>query len=120
MMIAFLRRAELGGTKLPPGVRRLSINQMAGFVRDDAGHSDVNNTKQRAWSPSRSVIHLAAAATIVGQEFKTDQALGIDDLLCRRELIESIVRRAQLFEDLIAKDRKMPVRIENLIRVRIV
>jgi hypothetical protein len=37
-----------------------------------------------------------------------------------RELIEEIIRRAKLFEDLIAKSRNFPVKTDELIRVRIV
>jgi hypothetical protein len=96
---------------------RLSINQMAEFVLDDAGQNDVSNTKSRFWAPSRSVIHLAAAAATVGQELSKEQALGMDDILGRRELIEAIVRRAELYEGLIEKERKIPVEIEGLIKV---
>jgi hypothetical protein len=66
MMFPYLLRAELGRPpKLPSAIKRLSVNQMAEFVLDDAGQSDVSNTKHRFWAPSRSVIHLAAAATTV-------------------------------------------------------
>jgi len=120
MMIPYLLRAELGRPpKLPSAIKRLSVNQMAEFVQDDAGQSDANNTKQRFWRPSRSVIHLAAAATTVGQELQKAQPLGIGDFLGRRELIEAIVRRAELYEGLIEKGLNMPVRIEKLIKVRL-
>jgi hypothetical protein len=45
--------------------------------------------------------------------------IGIDSFLVRRELIEAIVRRAELYERFIEKDRRMPVKIENLIKVRL-
>jgi hypothetical protein len=120
VMIAFLQRAELGrGMKQPPGIRRLSINQMAGFVQKDAGQADIANVKSRVWAPSRSVIHLAAAVATVGQELTKAESPGIDLFLERRDLIEEVVRRAQLYEGLIENDPTMPVKIEKLIKVRL-
>jgi hypothetical protein len=39
-------------------------------------------------------------------------------LLCR-ELVELIVQRAQAYEELIARDRALPVKADDLIKVRI-
>lgn len=120
MLIPFLQRAQLGRAfKLPPTVKRLSINQMAEFVLNDAGQSDVNNLKSRIWAPSRSVIHLAAAAAILGQELQKEGDAGFDEYLERRELIEAIVREAQYCESLIENDPRIPIKIENLIKVRL-
>ncbi|MGC2223474.1 MAG: hypothetical protein WA624_14510, partial [Methylocella sp.] len=71
MAIPFLQKAELGRQpQLPSAIKRLSVNQMAEFVLDDIGHTDPNNVKRRVWAPSRPVIHLAAAATMIGQELR--------------------------------------------------
>jgi hypothetical protein len=122
MGVAFLQRTELGPLfRLPPKIKRLSINQMAAFVQDDAEQSDAQNVKRRYWDPSRPVIHIAAAAAVVGQE-QTRAGIDLDftQLLLRRELIEDIVRRAELFETLITGDPKFPVKADCLVQLRLV
>jgi hypothetical protein len=121
MAIPFFRRAELGqAPTLPKIIKRLSLNEMAAFVLDDAGQSDAGNVKQRYWSPSRPVIHLAASAAVTGQALKKAGArLCLAHLLICRELIELIVQRAQAHEELIARDPAFPVKAGDLIKVRI-
>jgi hypothetical protein len=118
MAIPFLQKAELGHLpRLPSAIKRLSVNQMAEFVLDDIGQADANNVKQRVWTPSRPVIHLAAAAAIIGQELRRKGIqTGLEYLLLCRELIEAIILRAKLLEDLIVKDPEFPVEAEKLIR----
>jgi len=122
MAIPFLQKAELGRQpQLPSAIKRLSVNQMAEFVLDDIGQADPNNVKRRVWAPSRPVIHLAAAATMIGQELRRKGIqTGFEYLLLCRELIEAIVLRAKLLEEIIAKDPRFPVKAETLIRVRLV
>jgi hypothetical protein len=122
MAIPYLQWAESGEPPvLPAAIKRLSINQMAEFVLEDAEQSDANNLKRRYWTPSRPVIHLAAAIAIIGQEqLRKGEQIRMEHLLLWRELIEEIIRRAKLFEDLIAKSRNFPVKTDELIRVRIV
>jgi hypothetical protein len=94
---------------------------MAEFVLDDAGLSDANDVEKRYWAPSRSVIHLAAAALVVGHEFKERQiSLAPERLLFSREWITEIIRRAEFAESLIASDTKAPVKVETLLKVRLV
>jgi hypothetical protein len=121
MAIAFFQQAELGRLpSLPKEVQRLSVNQMANFVLEDAGQADASNVERRIWAPSRPVIHLAAAAAIVGQQLhKGDYPLALESLLLHRWLIEAIVNLAVELEALIAKDPKFPVRQEQLIRFRL-
>jgi hypothetical protein len=122
MAIPFLQKAELGHLpRLPSAIKRLSVNQMAEFVLNDIGQADPNNVKQRVWAPSRPVIHLAAGAAIIGQELRRKGTqTGLEYLLLCRELIEAIILRAKLLEDLIVKDPEFPVEAEKLIRVRLV
>src|SRR5208283_1661859 len=71
MAIPFFWHAGLGDTiMLPRGIERLSVNQMAKFVLDDAGQAEAGNVKKRVWGPSRPVIHLAAAAAFLAQQLK--------------------------------------------------
>jgi hypothetical protein len=122
MAVPFLQKAELGRLpRLPPAIKRLSINQMAEFVSDDAGQSDANNVERRTWATSRRVIHLAAAAAVVRQELGKRQIhFGLEQLLTCRETIAEIIRRAQLFEDLITKSPTFPVPASDLVQVRLI
>jgi hypothetical protein len=54
MAIAFLAPEE----RLPPGVDRLSLNQMADFVSPG---KDVRNVMQRTFDPSWPVLHFCVA-----------------------------------------------------------
>jgi hypothetical protein len=122
MAIPFLQRAEMGqAPALPKAIQRLSLNEMAAYVLDDAGQSDAGNVKRRYWAPSRPVIHLAASMMVTGQELKKAGArLCLAHLLLCRELIELIVQRAQAYEELIARDKSSPVKADALTKVRIV
>ena len=121
MAIAFFQQAALGGLKpLPKGIKRLSVNQMAEFVLDDAGQSDSGNVERRFWAPSRPVIHLAAAAAIVEQQVRKDgNELALESLLADRGLIKAIVKMAAELEKIAAADPKFPVKAEKLIRVHL-
>ena len=71
MSIAFLQRAILGqAEELPETVKRLSVNEMAGLVLEDAGQSEPDNVKKRVWRPSRPVIHFCAAMAVTGQQLQ--------------------------------------------------
>lgn len=51
--IPFLQKSELGRSPdLPSGVRRLSVNEMAAKVLEDAEQAEASNVKQRYWVPS--------------------------------------------------------------------
>jgi hypothetical protein len=122
MVIPFLLQAQNGRTPdLPPGVKRLSLNQMAEFVCSDVGQSEPQNVKSRIWRPSVPVIHLAAAIAVLGQDIwrGTAQPLRLQDLVRTQCIIERIVRQAEEFEALIAKSRYLHIDPENLIRVRL-
>jgi hypothetical protein len=122
MAIPFLQKAELGAAPaLPETIKRLSLNEMAVFVLDDAGQSDAGNVERRYWAPSRPVIHLAAAMAVTGQALqKAGVPLGLELLLLWRELVEGIVQRAQAYEELIARDPAFPVKADALIKVRVI
>jgi hypothetical protein len=122
MAVPFLLRAEQGHEpRLPPGIKRLSVNQMAEFVLQDAEQTDPSNLKRRYWAPSGPVIHLAAAAAVVGQELqKRKPRTGLEDFLTEQGLIQEVIRRGQLFADLIAADPKFPVKASKLVKVSLV
>jgi hypothetical protein len=121
MAIKFLEAAELGCLPaLPPEVKRLSVNEMTLFLLEETGQRDPNNAERRIWIPSKPVIHIAAALVVVGQEFERQGIkLSLEALLLSRELIEAIIQRAAVFEDLITKAPKFPAKAEDLVRVRL-
>jgi hypothetical protein len=117
MAIAFLQRAASGAAHtLPRELKRLSLNEMAAFVREDAGQADTTNVLRRVWAPSRPVIHLAAAAAIVGQKF---QKRGLTIGLFDRHLVEEVLVEAETLKALIATDPKFPVKPEQLVQFRL-
>ena len=121
MAVPFFWHAELGDRlMLPRQIERLSVNQMAEYVLEDAGLADPENVESRFWRPSRPVIHLAAAAFIGQQMKKAGEPFSQETFLLNRELIECVLRKAEELETLIANDPKFPVKPDQLIRFRIV
>ncbi len=122
MAIAFLREVEVGqSVPNPEGVQRLSINEMAAFIADVAGQSDVANVKTRLWRPSLPVIHLAVAAECLAQSLdKQGEEGGIDNLLWSRSRVTWIVEYAETLGPLIAKCAKIRVGPAGLVRIRLV
>ena len=53
--------------KLPSSMKRPSLGEAAKLVQEDAGQADAKNVLARIWRPSRQVIHLSAAAALLGQ-----------------------------------------------------
>ena len=60
-MALVLKAGSKGGPPLPPGVKRLSINEKAAYVGEDIGQNDAGNFETRVWRPTRPVIHIACA-----------------------------------------------------------
>jgi hypothetical protein len=119
--IPFFQRAELGQLKtLPKEIQRLSVNQMAEFVRDDAQQGDASNVERRIWAPSRPVIHLAAAAAIVGQKLsKSGGIIGLAAFCSTANSLKRLCDWHEELEALIAKDPKFPVKADPLVRFRL-
>jgi hypothetical protein len=121
MAYPFLHEVNFGqAPKLPPGVRRFSINAMSELVLQDAGQSDPENVETRVWRPSLPVIHLATA--VHGFLHLSEGAAdppSIGSLLCHREVIEYVVRNAEACEALLGKSQKLRVNPDRLIRFRL-
>jgi hypothetical protein len=62
--IAFLQHAAGQEPKLPRGVARLSLNELAADAAEKLGQADAGNVESRVWRPSLPVIHLAAAVAV--------------------------------------------------------
>lgn len=95
--MGFLQHAAGQTPKLPPGVARLSLNELTAYVSSQARQSDPGNTESRVWRPSIPVIHLAEATAIsVNDAERGGQgATSIGDILHSQSLIEKIVDRAR-------------------------
>lgn len=121
MAIAFLQGAAGKEPKLPAGVQRLSLNSLSELVLEDAGQAEPENVETRIWRPTLPVVHLAAA-TAVMIDVAEKQGLGrftIGELVCCRPLIESIIREAQAYEELMNNSPHFPKNPENFIRLRL-
>jgi hypothetical protein len=120
MAIGFLKEAVSGEVpKLPAGIKRLSVNQMALMVLDDTGYTEPENVKTRIWRPSLPVIHLATAIQLMRQlaEPRTGR-LGLEVLLLGRGIIELVVRTADYHRSVIMQSR-LKVDPERLLRFRL-
>jgi hypothetical protein len=120
--IAFLQEAETGMVpELPPGVARLSVNELAGYAQRELGVADVANMKTRVWRPSRSVIHLCAAWVVIAQEHFNEHGtrLVLDQVMRRPEFLALLIHRAQLYEPLVDQSR-MRISADELIKFRLV
>jgi hypothetical protein len=121
MGIAFLREALPGQVlKLPPTVKRLSINQLAELVLDDTRITDAQNFETRIWRPSLPVVHLASAIQVYSILTEVGAPLSrLESLLLDREMIELIIQGAAYHETLMAQSRHLRFEPEKMIRVRL-
>ena len=116
----FLQKALGKEPSLPPGVKRLSINEMCQLCLEDAEQSDVANVKSRIWKPSRPVIHLACATAVTMNDVERfGWKFTFEDLLMHGWLMEHIVQLAQSYEELVIKSSGLRISSDELIRVRI-
>ena len=122
MAIAFLREPlpELA-LELPPGVKRLSINQLAELVLEDTQFTDPHNVEARIWRPSLPVVHLASAIQVyLTLNEATNRRMGLETLLLNRAMIELVVAGAAHHERLMAQSRHLRFDSETMIRIRLV
>jgi hypothetical protein len=118
MALAFLQEVETG--RVPGGIKRLSINELAGLVLDDARYTEPKNVETRIWRPSLPVIHLASALQLL-LHFAEPQLgpLGLESLLLCRNVIELVIRTAEYHETVIVQSRHLRLAPNSLIRVRL-
>src|ERR1700738_471086 len=115
MGIGFLKEAVTG--QVPAGLKRLSINELAELVLDDAGYSEPQNVETRIWRPSLPVIHLATALHGYLHLGAENEALGVGPLLTCRDVIEDLIRSAEYCEPLVAGSRHLRVDADKLIKL---
>jgi hypothetical protein len=118
MAIGFLKEAVTG--QIPAGIRRLSINEMAQLVLEDAGYTEPENVESRIWRPSLPVIHLASALQLLLDRAEAQCVrIGLEAMLLVREIIELLVRAAEYHESVIKQSRYLRLDLENMIRFRL-
>jgi hypothetical protein len=118
MAIGFLKEAATG--QVPAGIKRLSINEMAQLVLDDAGYTEPENVETRIWRPSLPVIHLASALQLLLHLAEPECGpIGLEALLVAREVIELLVRTAEYHESVIEQSRYLRLDPESMIRFRL-
>jgi hypothetical protein len=103
--------------KLPPGMTRLSIDQLATLVRPDTYIDDPQNIEKHIWRTSLPVLHLAAAFHAVGKQRNPDVAAiqpNIDDL----EFYRDVVNLASIHEQIMLADTRFGKRRHEIIRIR--
>jgi hypothetical protein len=107
MAIGFLKEAVTGELpKLPVGIKRVSINQMAKLVLDDTGYTEPENVETRIWRPSLPVIHLATAMQLMLQLAEPHaKPLGLEALLLDHGIIELVVRTAEYHRSVLLQSR---------------
>jgi hypothetical protein len=118
MAIGFLKEALTG--EVPPGLKRLSINELAQLALDDVGYTEPENVETRVWRPSLPVIHLASALQLMAHlADPVIGSIGLESLLLARNVIELLIRTAEYHEALITQSRHLRVAPESLIRLRL-
>lgn len=121
MAVAFLKEAETGIVpKLPNGIKRLSINELATSVASDIGMMDAGNVETRVWRPSLPVLHLCAAWVVCVQECKRERGLDlmINTAFMDEQFLRLLLGRAELYEPLLERSR-LKIKPEKLTRFRI-
>jgi hypothetical protein len=117
MALAFLKKANGITLNLPGGDERLSINRLSELVLTDAGYTEPENVETRIWRPSVPVIHIAAAVQILLHRSPTP--LQVCDLVHHRPLIEWVVRAAEEFEGVFARNSFRGIDARKLIKLRL-
>jgi hypothetical protein len=121
-----LQEASGNTVRLPPGVTRLSLNQLSALVQMDANQTDPENVKSRIWRPSIPAVHIAAAVAVVLNDSVRAGAVETSwgDILASRSIIQQIVHYSQLFEIYIENSERirsqLNINSDRLIKLRLV
>lgn len=130
MALPLIMRAE--GTlpaKLPEGLSKLSLNELAVWAMSRVPKSEETDTEPesgnietRVWRPSLPVIHLAAALAAVMQQTSTagHGEIEIGQLLTQFWITERVAALGERFAALIQKGGVLPGKPVELISFRLV
>lgn len=121
MAVPFIDQAVLGdaAAKLPPGAKRLSLNEAAAYAAGTDG--DASNLETRAFRPSVPVLHLCAALAwmraLLGDRQDDNRSI-IDFLISDMNVLRAFVAVAQDFEAPLLASTKLKIPTDRLVRVR--
>lgn len=109
MFRGFWQEAAGAKVKLPTGMTKLSLNQLAELVAEDAQQAGSENIETRMWRPSIPVIHVAAAMEniLLDAERLGEPGISWGDILTSQHLIEEIAAKAHVIECLIGNSSKI-------------
>lgn len=118
--VPFLQRASGHTVKLPRGVKRLSLNQLAEYAMKEANQSSPENFKTRVWRPSQPVIHLAAAVAVAinDRERMGEKKTGYGNLIADAEFLFRVLTYTKEFEFII-KNNKLPIAPKKLVSIQL-
>lgn len=122
MAIAFLKKLLMGKDfKFPKGLKRLTLNQLSEYVLPESRQSNPENVETRIWRASLPVIHLAVAVEVALSRSEADGGgrLRDNDLLVRRDLLESIVRDAQFYKTQLPLIPNLKIEADSMIDIRL-
>ncbi len=108
MFRGFWQEAAGAVVNLPNGMTRLSLNQLAELVTEDAQQSP-ENVETRIWRPSIPVIHIAAALEniMLDADRLGNGWISWGDMLASRDLVEDIIEKAKMIEGFISTSEKI-------------
>ena len=118
--VAYLKHFEEGVVPVALGkIKRMSLNQVVGFAAESEGYKGKGNFEQRYWRSAKSVIHIAAALAVVGQQWKRrNEQLGLFHLLLHQVHLNEVIEHAIQFADMIKRDPKFPVEHKELVVIQ--
>jgi hypothetical protein len=119
--IAFLQNAVGHRPNLPSSVKRLSINQLAQWVMEEANQSVPENFETRVWRPSLPVIHLAAAVAVAinDRERMGEERTSYGNLIADDEFMVNVLTNTKEYE-IIIKNSELPIDAEKLVSIQLV
>jgi hypothetical protein len=108
MFRGFWQEAAGAVINLPGGMTRLSLNQLAELVAEDAQQSP-ENVETRIWRPSIPVIHIAAALEniMIDADRLGNGQISWGDILASRDLVEEIIEKSDMIEGLVGTSEKI-------------
>lgn len=121
MAFAFIEAEVFGeAARLPPGVKRLSQNEMARFIAEGSETATEANIKNRSFYPSLPVIHLSAALALfrVYLALPQEQAPLIERLIGDINLLRALVLTAEALEAPVIASKKLNVSEASIVRLR--
>ena len=89
--------------RLPPGMTRVSLDQLSKLIRLDTNIDDPENIEKLVWRKSLPIIHLAMATQVeLSIKYPNEQRIGIDTQ--DADFVRNAVARARTYEPMIMRE----------------